>query len=142
MKKIFLLVMLSFFTLYLFAGVRFTSITGDDGKISYEDVKTKLVWTRDYVTGKTWKQALKYCEELNYGGFTNWRLPNVNELGTLIHVGKVSPASDLPNSYTDWFWSSSPNTGNTAYVWCVLFDGGRVDWIDKHGHYAVRCVRP
>ena len=65
------------------------------------------MWQKDYVSGKTWKEALSYCENLTYAGYSDWRLPNRNELASLINYDNVSPASDFPDMPSLEFWSSS-----------------------------------
>jgi len=37
-----------------------------------------------------WHKAKQYCENLNEGGYNNWRLPNIDELRTLIKDRKTA----------------------------------------------------
>jgi hypothetical protein len=47
------------------------------------DSKTKLMW-QDNADASTvtrnWQGAIDYCESLNFGGYNDWRLPNIREL--------------------------------------------------------------
>ena len=53
------------------------------------DKEAEIYWQRDYkefseFLGYTmnFSEAIKYCEELEYGGFIDWRLPTVEEAST------------------------------------------------------------
>ena len=121
---------------------RFTVTEPATGEFIVTDVVTGLIWQKSYVTGKTWQQALAYCEELDYANQTDWRLPDKNELASLINYEIYGPASDFPDMPSQYFWSSSSNAGKTSTAWLVNFYGGSVGNIDKtYGGYA-RCVRP
>ena len=138
---IFATFMLTFFAFTpLFAAFNSTTVNGD---IIVTDTETDLVWQKTYVSGKTWQQALSYCEELTYAGYSDWRLPNKNELSSLINYAKSNPASDFPDMPSEDFWSS------TTYVmeyhpydaWYVGFYKGNVEYHTMIYDYYVRCVR-
>jgi formylglycine-generating enzyme len=123
------------------SAVRF-HVTGTTGQQLVLDRATGLTWQKEYVT-KTWKNALSYCEGLDYGGFTDWRLPNVNELLSLVNYAKYSPSSDFPGMSSDWFWSSSSTSEFTNYAWNVNFGNGDGGMNDDYKVYVypARCVR-
>jgi len=114
------------------------------------DSATNFQWTKDYSSEyKTWKEALSYCENLYFGGYSDWRLPNINELKTLINRNKYNAASDFPDMpLSEPFWSSSPCVYSIAYAWDIHIYSGYVrmgsmtneDYIDGSGRYAI-CVR-
>jgi hypothetical protein len=57
------------------------------------DNLTGLVWTRDANlpnSTKTWDQSLYYADNLNLCGYSDWRLPNVRELPSLIDYGRYN----------------------------------------------------
>ena len=105
------------------------------------DTETGLIWQKTYVTDKSWQQALKYCEESDYAGFTDWRLPNKNELASLVNYEKYNPASDFPDMPSEAFWSSSSLSDFTNGAWGVSFALGKVYSPNKSSSYLVRCVR-
>ena len=116
------------------------------GEVVVSDSKTGLIWQKEYVTNKTWQQALKYCEDLTYAGYSDWRLPNKNELASLLNPGKSeAPYSNFPGMpAAESVWSSSTNvshTSYTGYAWCVYFNNGYVNSINKTNDRNVRCVR-
>lgn len=122
----------------------FTSQTINN-HIIVTDSTTSLMWQKEYVTGKSWQQALKYCEDSTYAGYSDWRLPNKNELASLSNYGKSSaPYSyfpGMPSNYF-WFWSSSTCIGDIDAAWGVDFELG-VYCKEKTSakNLNVRCVR-
>ena len=121
----------SFFKEFSFTS---STISGDE---IITDNETGLIWQKTYET-KNFSEALSYCENLSYAGHNDWRLPNINELISLINYEEVSPASDFPDMPNIIFGSSSIYYGN---VGDVHFDKGEVD--RKWWSYtnSVRCVR-
>lgn len=109
------------------------------------DPATGLMWQKDCDFNGTrgWKQALYYCENLVYAGYSDWRLPNKNELFSLVNYNKVAPASDFPakmgeyTSHAEYFTSSS---GGSWAVWITDFSDGASQSYSKNGSY-IRCVR-
>jgi hypothetical protein len=94
------------------------------------DNLTGLIWARNANMGgpMSWSDAITYCEGLNYGGQTDWRLPNAKELYSLIDLGRYNPA--LPTGHpfagvqSGSYWSSSTYAVNADYAWYVyLYDG-------------------
>jgi hypothetical protein len=55
------------------------------------DPSTRLVWAgTDNGTDLNWRQAANYCRDLDLKGYSNWRLPTVNELETIYELGARS----------------------------------------------------
>ena len=121
--------------------------TSADG-LTLRDKRTGLMWQSSYVSGKKWHEALAYCQQQNseaYAGYTDWRLPNKNELISLLNLDKASsPYSYVSGTPSGWFWSSSTYISSPAYAWGVGFDNGYIGRGSKTGGYntnGVRCVR-
>ena len=111
------------------------------GSVVVTDSATGLMWQQEYVTGKKWQEALKYCEDLTYAGYSDWRLPNKNELASLVNYEKSNaPYSYFPGLGNDWFWSSSSGSTNDR-AWYVDFYAGLVYRYYKFSANNVRCVR-
>ena len=54
-------------------------------KSTKEALKTeKLQWSEKSSVKMNWNDAVNYCEKLNEGAYYDWRLPNIDELRTLI----------------------------------------------------------
>ena len=59
-----------------------------DGTIT--DLDTGLMWTQTpSPSGMTWTDALAYAENLTTGNFTDWRLPNIKELQSLVAIPRA-----------------------------------------------------
>jgi hypothetical protein len=109
------------------------------------DKTTGLMWQRDYASDKTWVQALNYCKSLGedkYAGFDDWRLPNKNELASLLDLDKnsslYSAFPDMPGKY---FWSSSTSAYFLNQAWIADFSLGLMGFNLKNSSYYVLCVR-
>ena len=113
------------------------------GKIVVKDSATSLIWQKTYATEQTWQEALSYCENLSYASYSDWRLPNKNELASLLNYNKsADPYSDFPNIPSDWFWSSSTDIGIINNEWHVNFEYATLGHTyGKTSVSNVRCVR-
>jgi len=123
-------------------------IDNNDGTVT--DTRTNLMWQKISPPGKkTWEQALECCNNLNLGGHSDWRLPNLKELISLVLRERGNPAVDIPvfpMRYSEFHWSSTVND-NKNYAWGMTFSyvGEYLYYKDLKGFYrAVRgeCVVP
>ena len=94
----------------------------------------------------TFEQALSYCETLNIGGHTDWRLPTTKELRSLVdysHYGPSINTTYFPNTQSSDFLSSTTYATSTNYVIAVYFDHGYDDAAsyDRNDFCNVRAVR-
>jgi hypothetical protein len=117
-----------------------STVDGDD---IITDTTSGLVWQKTYVSNKTWQEALDYCENQTYAGYSDWRLPNLNELFSLINDDKFSPASDLTNVAKVPYWTSTSSMTNVNEALYVNFYGGSIGASARttSGSRYVRCVR-
>lgn len=118
-----------------------------------------------------WDDAITYCRNLDEGGYTDWRLPTISELRTLIQncpateTGGECGVTDSCLSYSEcWnnacngcnrdssgkysklddagiFWSSSVRSDGSGNAWYVYFNYGHVYYYSKSLTASVRCVR-
>jgi len=111
------------------------------------DSKLGLMW-QDNVEAKTvrknWKEAKYYCENLSFSGHSDWRLPNYEELQSIVDYDRNKPAimQSFKNvSTSDYYWSSSVSVSNTKGAWIVNFYNGDTNYNGKANEDYVRCVR-
>ena len=111
------------------------------GSVVVTDSATGLMWQKTYEE-KTWQEALSYCEDSTYAGYYDWRLPNKNELASLVNYEKSeAPYSYFPDMPSEYFWSSSTDVHDTN-AWGVDFNRGYVISSSGKTNYSyVRCVR-
>ncbi len=132
-------------SILLYSGGTVFAAFNDNGNGTVSDSVTGLMWQQsDDGMTRTWEEALDYCENLSPGGHSDWRLPNVRELETLVAWDRYNPAIDttyFPECRSSVYWSSSPYANYSYYAWSVFFYYGYVDFNNKANHYYVRCVR-
>lgn len=59
---------------------------------TYRDADTRLMWpTRDNGTDLEWQEAIDYCDELQHGGWEDWRLPTLTELEDIEAMWSLRP---------------------------------------------------
>ena len=116
----------------------------DNGDGTVTDDNTGLMWQQGEGGKKTWEDAISYCENLSIAGYTDWRLPNKNELNSIIDYELYNPAIDttyFPGTNASYYWSSTTKADNSSFAWRVYFSHGYVVYWDKSSSYDVRCVR-
>lgn len=130
-----------------------------DGTVTHD--KTGLMWQScsqgqnwsagscaGTATGYSWQQALQLPATLNvsggYGGYSDWRLPNVKELRSIVELSCYSPAINLalfPGTLSGGYWSASPYANSSHNAWYVGFNDG-YDYIGNRSYAErVRLVR-
>ena len=114
------------------------------------DSVTQLEWQDDYsdnggdIKETAWKNAIVYCESLTLNGQSDWRLPNINELSSLVDDGKYNPSinSIFELTSSNYYWSATTVANSSNDAWIVNFDSGSVYYDSLKGYnYYVRCVR-
>ena len=60
------------------------------------DLNTGLMWQRNDAGPGHWPGALQYCLRLDLGGFTDWRLPNVKELQSIVDYSRGPQTTNTP----------------------------------------------
>ena len=81
-----------------------------------------------------WTQANDVdCAGLTLGGRTDWRLPTINELLTLVRDEGTNSGTYLNglgvgfSSYQNsWYWTGDIRASDTSHAWVVTLDDGRV----------------
>lgn len=109
---------------------RFTVGTGA-GDDCVTDNLTGLMWVKmPDSTTMTWTEALDYANGLSICGYSDWRLPNINELESLVNSEQEDLASWLNTEgfsdvEADIYWSSTTYANDPFSAWYV-------DMYDSH----------
>lgn len=132
-----------------------------DGTVT--DNLTGLTWTRDARTpgpsqcnpggNKTWSSALSHVACLNsyvYLGSATWRMPNINEIRSLVDVTRSYPSLTSGHPFTNvnvmasssnHFWSSTTLSGSPGYAFDIYMENGTLDYTNKDDALPVWPVR-
>jgi hypothetical protein len=120
------------------------------------DNKTQLMWKHcpEGLSGAacavgtaqtlTWKVALDNSAATSFAGFSDWRLPNIKELTSIVERRCYNPSINetvFPNSSSSVFWSSSVVAFNPDTAWMVNFNYGHDINSYKSDNFYVRLVR-
>jgi hypothetical protein len=108
------------------------------------DNLTGLCWMRSAdMTGSTadWQEALARIAALNRTSNDIWRLPNINELESLVDCKCHSPALPKGHPFIDIreaYWSSTTSSFETDWAWALYLKKGAVGVGKKSGaHFHV-----
>ena len=109
------------------------------------DTRSGLMWKRtEEMTTMTWDAALAAAKGSRYAGYSDWRLPNVKELRSLVEECRVNPSINdtvFPQALSLVVWTGSPYSGASTYSWGVSFGLDGADDYNRSNAYAVRLVR-
>jgi hypothetical protein len=113
-------------------------IAYDNGTVL--DTKTNLMWA-DKDNGKliSWTYAYTYCKNYRGGGYTDWRLPTLEELNGLYDGSKAYPSdceegtnvhlTELIRVRCGYVWSSEI-VGNDNASYFIFYDG-KDNWCNQ-----------
>ena len=115
----------------------------DIGNGAVTDITTGLIWQQSDVK-KDWEAANTYCEELDYAGSQDWRLPSLVELQTIVDKTKSNVMIDpiaFPDTKPSLYWSATTFESNYGNAMIVDFNKGDIYSEEKGFKNYVRCVR-
>lgn len=120
------------------------TVLDTQNNLMWQDGKsdTALFYNSTYSGGSD--GAMEYCDNLVWGGYNDWRLPNVGEFISLIKYsyGGLFFPSAFSNDDVGGYWTSTINKDfDSAYVVGMGPGGVFYDHVGGGGYYA-RCVRP
>lgn len=121
-------------------------IDNKDGSVT--DLRTSLTWAKcsigqtytlssnscsgsGAISYATWGEALAAAESYSINGITDWRLPNIKELGSLVDRSCAEPSINLtlfPNTISSVYYSSTP------------FKGSAISLTDEYNHLVSRVI--
>ena len=95
-------------------------------------------------SAKDTKDFIDAINDANFGGYSDWRLPTIKELASIVNLGRYNPSIDetfFPNTKSSYYWSSSTNAYSAGSAWNVHFLYGGVQGNYKDYSMYVRAVR-
>ena len=114
----------------------------DNGNGTVTDTKTGLIWAAsDNGADISFEETLSYCSSFSAGGFSDWRLPDIEELQALYDpkakngggfgiTNKINLSSCCP-------WSSYDSTGVSSLL---DFRTGKEIWSYKNDKELLRAL--
>ncbi len=114
-----------------------------EGNIVKDD-NTALEWQDDtQMLSLSWEESLDMCENLTLGEHSDWRVPNLNELKSIVDRLTIYPAisTEFENSDNEKYWSSTTYEGDKLLAWGVNFYNGSTVFVNKKTSLNIRCVR-
>lgn len=129
------------------------SYTRADGTVL--DNVTQLMWEdRPSAQAHQWEDAIRFCEEFEWAGFDDWRMPTRIEITSVLdhsdaHTGWAAEAFEYPSSgfhhsASDWILTITQmgaGAGND-YAWAFNMSDGIVsNAYSKSNATAIKCVR-
>jgi hypothetical protein len=131
----------------------------DNGDGTVTDSLTGLMWLKDggCLYKKSWSTALttivdfsgspdKYnCAEY-IGSYSDWRLPNMREIESLMDFGVSDSArwlnsNGFMNVKSNSYWVSTSYAASKTYAWMVNLMNGTTTYSSKNGYYYILPVR-
>ena len=106
-----------------------------------------LMWTREDVQSEygSYAKFERAVAECRIGGYSDWQVPEEQELITLRKLTTYNPCIDteaFPTCKSGPYWSKTECAWNAAFVWVVLFLDGSVNVYHRAHPYAFgRAVR-
>ncbi|MEW6077797.1 MAG: DUF1566 domain-containing protein [Thermodesulfobacteriota bacterium] len=116
----------------------------DNGNNTVTDNVTGLMWTKFPTDTMSWQEGLAYCENLTLAGYSDWRLPNIKELRSIVDYTVELPSIDLdffPETIGSAYWSSTTYHVERTRVWVIGFYSGVGGGTPKGMGSNVRAVR-
>lgn len=104
-----------------------------------------LMWEDTNSSLYAYSNAETYCENLNFAGHQDWRIPNMIELQSIINRDRTFPASvatfTTAVNLTQGYWSSDNYVNDNTKQWGIDFNRGMTFFKLKTFQSYVKCVR-
>jgi hypothetical protein len=114
------------------------------------DALTGLLWKQEpYNVAVTWDEAMTYAENLDYAGYSDWRLPNRSEMRSIVSYGASSIDSYVAGKFDTlvpegkFWWTSTTYASpyGSGSAWVLYLDNGNSGDKPKTDRYYCWVVR-
>jgi len=131
----------------------------DNGDGTVTDPTTGLIWMR-CAMGQTWDGVNSTCTgtastytfdqanaltgTVTIAGQSDWRVPTIRELQSIVERAILNPAIDrtaFPAAPASSFWSASAHASLSGFAWYAYFSWGAASYGGRDAKFAVRLVR-
>ena len=111
------------------------------------DTTTGLEWTADAISTSSmdWEDAKKAVADAKVAGHTDWRLPTIQELLSLVDYERRDPAinTDFFTCKSSYYWTSTSVASSSGFAWLVHFHDGHSYWASSATRRSCApCARP
>lgn len=115
----------------------------DNSDSTVTDNVTGLMWQQQEGGNMDWEAALAYCEGLSLAGYSDWRLPNKNDLQSIVDYSRINPALNTLffTVSASHYWSSTTYAASSNRAWSMYSGHGSLYYYNKLESFDVRCVR-
>jgi uncharacterized repeat protein (TIGR01451 family) len=118
----------------------------DNGNFTVTDNNTGLMWLLVEPGPTVWAKAISFCAGLSFKGYSDWRLPDMKELISIIDFGVPSPGPTInseffPDASASNYWTATTHAAFPDVAAYVDFYYGGTWGDEKNSSYDVRCVR-
>lgn len=102
----------------------------DNGNGTITDNVTGLMWQKTDAGEMTWESAINNASSQTTGGYSDWRLPNPQEIFSIFNHENNNPALNTtyfpshPSGAAEYWWTRDAFGNSTTNVWCVNSGGG------------------
>ena len=124
------------------------SFSRDDTLEVVGDSFNALMWQDTQFNGETkqdWQSAVDYCDDLEFAGYTDWELPTIEQLRTIVDYSRfgsaISSKFDNVGDGDIEYYSSTTYVPNGSNVWAMFFNEGIDSGYARTNSYYTRCVR-
>lgn len=132
-------------------------IVSNEGTVS--DTKTGLMWQRcsysqtyntqtELCEGSTppltWQEALRAAENDKTANYTDWQVPNIKELASILEHSCTGPSINevvFLGTKLQNYWSNTSGVTNANSAWVYQFDSGLNSLHAKTSDVYLRLVR-
>lgn len=113
----------------------------DDGQ-TIADSTTGLMWAVETLPRMTQEKAFEAAKASTLSGHSDWRVPTVRELQSIVDHSRSNPACALVfRAKSAGYWTSTDYAPDPANAWFVYFDYGDANADYKTDDFFVRLVR-